>query len=241
MNAKALALLFGTLILCSFSFIKLAQLEQKEVGNPHPEVLYLPAEKALEFISFGYRNTLAHFLWFHTNNYFGKHYRGDRNYDWLSHYCNLVTTLNPKNRDYYQFCGTMLSWEANRIEDSIAIFTRAIAAYPQDWLYYYFRGFTYAFFAQDDLKSQADFIKSATLPNANHFVARLASKQILANGSVEEAKEFLREAINMASDPGTKSILENRLRQMESSSPSTLKQLPWNRRSNRLNNDSASN
>lgn len=236
-KVRIIGLLFTTIALCSFCFIKLNKLKASNKDLSRPEILYLPSGKGLEFISFGYKNTLAHFLWFQTNNYFGKHYRGDRNYDWLAHYCKLVTTLNPKARDYYQFCGTMLAWEANKIDQSIAIYTRAIAAFPNDWFFYYLRGFTYAFFAQDEEKAKADFISSAKLPNAHHFVARLASKKILADGNVEDAKEFLKEAIEMASDPSTKSILENRLRQIERASPSTREILPWNNSSVLKKND----
>lgn len=229
MKAKIFVLLIAAVFLCAFSFSKLNNTQFSASHKSQPEILYLPSGKGLEFISFGYRNTLAHFLWFQTNNYFGKHYRGDRNYDWLAHYCKLVTRLNPKARDYYQFCGTMLSWEANKIDESITIYSNAIEAFPNDWLFYYLRGFTYAFFSHNDEKAKEDFVKSATLPNAHHFVARLASKQIAAGGNVEDAKEFLREAIEMAGDQGTKSILQNRLRQLESSSPDSFKQLPWNR------------
>lgn len=235
MKFKTLALLISALALCSFTFVKLSNSEikfKKELGieNSVPETLYLPSGKGLALVSFGYRNALAHFLWFQTNNYFGKHYRGDRNYKWLSHYCNLVSDLNPKNRDYYQFCGTMLSWEANRIDDSLEIFSKAIAAYPDDWFFYYLRGFTYAFFAANDEKAKLDFTRSATLPNAHPFVANLASRKILAQDRKEDAIEFLRQAIDMASDAATKSILENRIKQIQSSSPGdALGKNNWNR------------
>ena len=222
MKFKPLALLLLSLALCSFTFTKLSASKIEIKTSSSTEMLYLPSGKGLEFISFGYRNALAHFLWFQTNNYFGKHYRGDRNYKWLSHYCNLVSSLNPKNRDYYQFCGTMLSWEADKANESIEIFSKAIAAYPDDWFFYYLRGFTYAFFVGDDEKAKTDFAKSATLPNAHPLVANLASRKILAQEKKDAAIEFLKQAIDMASDPGTKSILENRLNQILSSNRNDL-------------------
>lgn len=223
---RSLILLIGALALSAFSFNSLSNLPRPSADS-RSEMMYLPSGKGLQFISFGYRNTLAHFLWFHTNNYFGKQYRAGRDYKWLAHFCDLVTTLNPRNRDYYSFCGTILAWEANKTDASIKIYSRAIEAYPNDWLFYYLRGFVYAFFLKNDELSKADFIKSASLPNAHHMVARLASRKILASGSAQDAIEFLKDAIEMASDPSTKSILENRLRQIEAASPEVIKPIPW--------------
>ena len=237
MKIKVIALLIITLALCSFSFTKFSRLNKNVELNSRPEILYLPSGKGLQFISFGFRNALAHFLWFQANNYFGKHFRADRNYEWLSHYCKLVTTLNQKNRDYYQFCGTMLAWEASKPQESIDIYSRAIEAYPDDWFFYYLRGFTYAFFAQDDEKAKADFVKSATLPNAHYFVARLAARKMLNSGNVDDAKEFLKEAIEMAADPSTKSVLLNRLRQIENSNPDIIKTIPSKRFSEEIPKD----
>lgn len=216
---------------CSFSFKQLDQLGHSpdlQIKNQN-EYLYLPSGKGLNALSFGYQNTLAHYLWFKTINYFGKHYRGDRDYQWLAHYCDLVTNLNKSMKIYYQFCGSMLAWEANKPEQSLAILTKAINNFPQDWLFYYLRGFTYIFFIHDDQKAREDFVQSAKLPGAHHFVARLASKQILADGSKEEAIQFLQEAIEVASDDTTKSILINRLNKLVNEDPSTMSAPTWNR------------
>src|SRR5204863_759985 len=64
-------------------------------NSHYEEILYVPNGTGLRFMSFGYTNILANLLWFNTINYFGKHYRADRNYKWLGHMCGLVTELDP--------------------------------------------------------------------------------------------------------------------------------------------------
>ena len=198
---------------CFFSFAQLEQLEFKQPTSK-PEMIYLPSGRGLDLLSFGYQNALAHSLWFNAINYFGKHYRGDQKYEWLDHYCNLVTDLAPRSKDYYHFCGTILSWEANNIEASISILSKAINAFPDDWIFYYLRGFTKAFFSGDNEGAKADFIDSAQRPGANPIVIRLASKKIASTQGHEDAVEFLKNAIELAQDPSTKSILENRLEEL---------------------------
>lgn len=177
------------------------------------EALYLPSGKGLQALSFGYENVLADVLWFNTINYFGKHHRSDQNYRWLAHMCNLVSDLNPRALHVYDFCGTMLAWEANSAQASVDLFSKAIAQFPDEWKLYYQRGFAYMFFLKDTERAQADFLKSATLPGAHSLVKRLAAKRLAASESADAAIEFLTDLLQGEKDPAEKSALESRLRE----------------------------
>lgn len=213
MFLKSGVLLFIALF-ASYTSLDRLKLFENRLSHYRPEALYLPNGKGLEFISFGYKDALAHSIWFNAINYFGKHYRSDKDYKWLAHYCKITTNLSPKIKDYYQFCGTMLSWEAGRPDDAINIFSQAINAFPEDWLFYYLRGFTKAFFLDQQEEAKQDFILSASKPAANPIVVRLASKKIISSSGYEEAIDFLKNAIELAADPASKSILENRLEEV---------------------------
>jgi len=209
-------LLLSAVVLTAFARGELAAISAAQSSriNPAAEVLYLPSGRGLEVLSFGYQNILAHLLWFNTTSYFGKHYRGDKDYRWLSHMCNLVTRLNPKATHVFQFCGTMLAWEGNMPEQSIAILSKAIELHPANWLFYYLRGFTYIFFLGDDEHGKSDFIQAARLPEVHPIVIRLASKKILSLDSPETAIEFLRDALQNAKDDQSRKVLTDRLKEM---------------------------
>ena len=91
------------------------------------EVLYLPNGTALDFISFGYRNFLADVLWFQTVNYFGKHFRTDRNYEWLAKMCDLVTDLDPGAAHAYEFAALMLAWLSGVVLGILGLLSAAIS------------------------------------------------------------------------------------------------------------------
>ena len=177
------------------------------------EALYLPSGKGLKAISFGYTNVLSDILWFNTINYFGKHHRGDQKYRWLDHMCNLVTDLNPRALHVYDFCGNMLAWEANESERAVHIFSKAIAHAPNQWKFFYQRGFVYMFFLKDLDKAQADFVTASGLPGAHSLIKRLAAKRLAASDSADAAIEFLTEMLRDEKDPSERAALESRLRE----------------------------
>lgn len=186
-----------------------------ESESAEREVLYLPNGTALELLSFAYRNALANILWFNTINYFGKHYATDQSYRWLFHMCDLVTTLDPRADHVFRFGGVILSWEGKVPEKSIELLTKAIRHFPEDWEFYYQRGFTYMYFLDDADRAREDFVRAAQLPNAHSVVVRLAAKKSLAMGDPDTALDFLGEAIRTASDDVTKGALLRRYREAQ--------------------------
>ena len=177
------------------------------------EALYLPNSQAVRVASLGYSNALSHILWFNTINYFGKNYRGEKNYRWLSHMCNLVIQLNPRAEHVYRFCGTMLAWEGSMPTESVRILDRAVERFPDSWYFYYLRGFTKIYFLADEQGGTKDIVTSASLPNAHQVVVRLAAKKLTAQNSPETAIQFLEETIKITDDASARKALLDRLRE----------------------------
>jgi hypothetical protein len=181
------------------------------------EVLYLPAKEALIPLSLKYQNVLGHYFWFSTVNYFGKHYRTDQDYRWLSHRCDLVTELNPKSYQVYQFCFLMLTWEQNAPERGVEILNKAIAVFPEKWELYYYRGFSHMFFLKDEIRARDDLLKAATLPGVHPSVVSLAAKKtFLTTGSTQEAKELLEGMLKGTVDPLTRDAIIDKIKKLES-------------------------
>lgn len=211
---KYIVLIFSVFTF-STSYKHITAINNSALAKQHDEVLYLPSGKGLKFLSFGYRNALAHSLWFNTISYFGKHYKSDRDYKWLNHMCNLVADLNPKMMHVYDFCSLMLAWEANYPKESVKILDKAILAYPNEWKFPYLRGMSYMIFLKDIDRAKEDFILSSRLPGAHHLVMRLAARNISLTDRKESAIEFLEEMIKNSKQESERDALIRKLEEIK--------------------------
>ncbi|RME61135.1 MAG: hypothetical protein D6780_02220 [Candidatus Dadabacteria bacterium] len=218
---KRVKLLFGLLFFLFFLFLtgfsrKSLSFKRRviHINSKVQEVLYFPKGKALESISFGYRNALADLLWFKTISYFGKHYRLDKDYRWFEKMCSVVQRLDPRARYVVEFCSTMLSWELKKPESAIRLLSKGIKDDPSYWRYYYLRGFTYLYFLNNNSLAEKDFLKGSKLSDAPVFLKRIAAKK-LAESKLEAAYSFLIQMIKDARDPSQKSSLIERLKEVE--------------------------
>jgi hypothetical protein len=191
--------------------LRLALPQASAGAQQEREALYLPDNRALNLISFGYRNVLADVLWFNTVNYFGKHFRSDHRYTWLNHMCGLVTDLDRRQRHVYEFCSLMLAWEGGDPESAAKLLDKALVSESEYWRYYYLRGIIEAYFLKADERAQNDFRAGATKRGAPPFLARLAAKKLMDLNNPETAVSFLEELIAGASDPNQKQALIRQL------------------------------
>ena len=210
-----LLLLLAFLTITASAYHKLEALQHVPINAPDQthEVLYLPNGKGLNAISFGYHNIVSNLLWFNTISYFGKHYASDQNYQWFSHMCDLVTTLDPQATHVYEFCALMLAWEAHTPEAAIEILTKAIKHHPQEWLFPYLRGFDYMFFVKNATLAKRDLLYASKLPGAPLIAGRLAARQATKLGDYQSAVAFLSDVISKTTNPTTRAALQKRLKQ----------------------------
>jgi hypothetical protein len=184
----AVALLAGATVWSS------AALDRELIsGAEFAELIYLPPTGFLRAVSLGYEQALADVLWFRTISYFGRHYQGDRVYPWLASMCDGVTDLDPHAEHVYQFGGIILPWEADRIDDGIALLEKGTRNMPDSWQLHYMLGFSYYFF-RDDLDGASRLLHRASfLPGAPEFVSRLAASVDAAHRGPSRAVDFLLE------------------------------------------------
>ena len=205
----AVALLYSTAFATAAS-LKVPHSEASQQYASERELLYMPSGDALSVISVGYQAALSHLLWFQTVNYFGKHYASDKNYKWLAHMCDLVTTLSPVSPHVYQFCSNMLSWEADTPQQAVQVLDKAIKNIPDDWKFPYLRGVIQLYFLKNFEAARGDFVSAARLPDAHPIVKRLAAKTLAQAESPETALEFLEDMIQQEKDPIARKALEQR-------------------------------
>ncbi|MCB0322052.1 MAG: hypothetical protein KDD69_00725 [Bdellovibrionales bacterium] len=185
----------------------------RETTASHEAPLYLPDVQYVKLITLGFDRFAADILWFNTLNYFGKHFAGDKDFRWLGHMCDLVTSLDPDAEHVYEFCATLLSWVAKDHETSTRILGKAIATRPEYWRYRYLRGFNYWYFMERFDLAERDFSKAAKLPDAPAFLASLASRLMADRDNPETAIRFLQDLLEHTQDESAKKALRAKLRQ----------------------------
>jgi hypothetical protein len=178
------------------------------------ELVYLPPARFLRVVSLGYEQALADVLWFRAISYFGRHYRGNRIYPWLASMCDVVTDLDPRADHVYHFCGVILPWEADRIDDGIALLEKGARNMPGSWQLHYMLGFSYYFF-RDDLDSASRTLRQATfLPGAPEFIGRLATVVEAAHRGPASAVDFLSELERHNVSGDMREVIHQRIREL---------------------------
>ena len=174
--------------------------------------IYLPDARYVKLITFGFNAFAGDILWFTTINYFGKHYEGDKDYRWFYQMCDLVTELDRNKKFTYEFCGTLLSWEAKNATLGNAIFSKAVNHYPNAWRFHYLRGFNYWYFLEDKQHAEEDLKTAAQFKEAPAFVGSIAARLIGNEKSMQTAIIFLSDLIRNTADPHAKQSLLEKLK-----------------------------
>jgi hypothetical protein len=183
-------------------------------GSEPAEFIYLPPTRFLQAVALGYQQVLANVLWFRTINYFGRHYQSDRVYPWLASMCNAVTDLDPRAEYVYSFGGVILPWEADRIDDGIALLEKGTRNLPSSWRLHYMLGFSYYYF-KDDLGAASRTLRTATfLPGAPGFVSRLAASVDAAYQGPSSAVDFLAEFERYDANGELRNVIRERIREL---------------------------
>jgi hypothetical protein len=178
------------------------------------ELVYLPPSRFLRAVSLGYEHALADVIWFRAISHFGLHYRTDRVYPWLASLCDVVTDLDPRAEHAYRFGGVILPWEADRVDDGIALLEKGTRNIPDSWQLSYILGFSYYFF-RDDLAEASRALRSATLlPNAPDFVGNFAATIEAAHTGPTTAIDFLKEIERRGATDETRSVIRQRVREL---------------------------
>jgi len=193
---------------------------KSELRSIHQEIsrtaaddpLYLPEAKYVKLVTLGFDSFFSKILWFNTVNYFGKQYEKSRDFRWLAHMCDLVTTLDHNAEHIYEFCGTLLSWMAKEPTESNRILTRAIDHQPNKWRFRYLRGFNYWYFLDRLDLAKEDFTLASKLPGAPPFIASLASRLIANEDNPDTAIDFLTDLIDNTDDDKVKDALSEKLK-----------------------------
>jgi tetratricopeptide (TPR) repeat protein len=165
--------------------------EERYPSRSIENLLYLPTGENLKVMSLGFRSLLADALWVKAIGYFGGHNLTDREYPWLYHILDTVTTLDPLFRHPYLFGGIVLGVEEGDPAKSIQLLRKGMSYYPGDWRLPFYIGVDYFFYLKDPAAAAAYLKVAATLPAHPEYLPRLAASLLTKAGHKEAAIAFL--------------------------------------------------
>lgn len=190
-KARWLVLLAGMAVLAALQVFIQKGFEKSFPARRIENLLYLPKGERLKVMSLGFRNLLADALWVKAIGYFGGHNMTNREYPWLYHILDQVTTLDPPFRQPYTFGGVVLAVEEGSPAQSVLLLRKGMNYYPGDWRLPFYIGFNYFYYLRDPARA-ADYIRVAsTLPAHPEYLPRLAASLLSQSGRLEAAIAFL--------------------------------------------------
>ena len=209
-------------ILLTLSFLSLffsiETLDKKYPRQTVESFLYLPSGTFLKGAALGYDEILEDLLWIKAVGYFGGHARTDRNYTWLAHLLDVVTTLDPLYQYPYEFGGVILAAEVGDVDKSIALLKKGMKNVsigdPRYWYFPFFLAYDYMYHKNDYITA-AHYLEQATkFPQSPTYLPRLVARLYANADSPEVAVTFLQEMIKATEKQDLRDRLKERLDQV---------------------------
>lgn len=172
----------------------------------------IPSGKFLKPFTLGFDQLAADYFWIKTISYFGDHLTSDREYPWLYHLLDLVTTLDPNFIWPYYFGGIVLSVEAKQVEQSNLILNKAMVQYPDVWKFPFYIGFNYWFHYNDPRKAASYIQRAAVLPGAPNYLKTFPARLYSEAGTNDAAVRFLLEMLKNTQEPRLRAKIEKRIK-----------------------------
>jgi hypothetical protein len=123
--------LVGLLFSAAFFVTRADNLKTKDWQRE--ELTYLPSGKYLKPMVLGFTEAAASLLWVKGVLYFGEAYLTNRDYRWMGHILDIVTTLNPRFTEAYSFAASLLTKDKSEIEKTLKMIDRGLVEYPEQW------------------------------------------------------------------------------------------------------------
>jgi hypothetical protein len=97
------------------------------------QLTYVPSGKMLKPMALDYDEAVADLIWIRGMMYFADAYLTGKSYKWLGHIIDVVTTLNPRLHQAYEFAGVVLTKEKAELPKTLRILDRGIGEFQNDW------------------------------------------------------------------------------------------------------------
>ena len=214
-----------TIILCiglfSCAILAQHQLEQRDGGRAAKleQLRLLPRGEVLKPALLGYYQLGADLLWLRVVQVLGDRVVRDKDYEWLYHALDVITTVDPKYVYAYEAGGIVLAELASRVDLSNRLLEKGLAPNPSSWQIPFRLGFNHFFHLGDHPRAAEYMAQAARIPGPfpigpPHYTARLASRLYVQGKNPEVALEFLEAMLEQTTDELVREKLQRRIRRI---------------------------
>ena len=181
--------------------------------NKHPlpknalqELAFFPSEPLIKMAVFHYDNFFADVYWMQSLQYIGKHLSSDRTFNLLYHIYDVVTRLDPRFIDAYNFGAIMLAQYGRDKTSAMDLLKLGIKRDPDSWEIPFQAGFISYTIYNNYTQALTYFKMAVKKPNhkkiADEYIAFLNAKK----GNIEIALQMWTDMYNKSNDSITKAI-----------------------------------
>lgn len=211
----ALILLLGASLSIQYLF------EQRGQGRAAKleQLRLLPRGEVLRPALLGYHHLGADLLWLRVVQVLGDRVVRDKDYEWLYHALDVITTLDPKYVYAYEAGGVVLAELAMRVDLSNKLLEKGLVPNPASWQIPFRLGFNHFFHLGDHLRAAEYMAQAARIPGPfpigpPHYTARLASRLYVQGKNPEVALEFLEAMLEQTTDELVREKLQRRIKRV---------------------------
>ena len=190
---------------------RLEAMVQERSGD---HLLYLPSGRLLRVASLGYHAPLADLIFLWSIQYYG-HYHGSVRYDYVRQiYERVITVLDPRFRDAYLLGSLILTLEARRPEDGLALLDRGIENNPDDWVLPFEAGFTAFHSLKDYDRAAAYFSRAVEIPGVHPVVRRFHADMYQRMGDPRASLTLWSDLLQSAGSDYVRNVAERHVKEL---------------------------
>ncbi|OQX54446.1 MAG: hypothetical protein B5M53_05855 [Candidatus Cloacimonas sp. 4484_209] len=172
-----------TIVILGFGLFQI----QKRIDNRRSlseelvqEMLYFPSGRFLKETTAGFETFFADLVWLRCIQYYGRNLikfeiTKKRNYRYLYHILDVLTTLDPYFIVAFDFGAIILAESAQEINHSLKLLDKGIILNPDEWRLPFIKGFIYYIYLRQYQNAARFFILSAKKPHSPDMPRRFAA------------------------------------------------------------------
>jgi hypothetical protein len=216
----------GVLLVFALIFISIPF--QKRIDNIRgkfrsiEETLYL-SSSTLKRLSFGYKELLADIYWMRAIQYFGSKGLTERRPDFLYHYFDIITDLDPKFVNAYRYGGTFLAEPPpiglGDIEKGTILYDKGRNNNPANYHLPLEEAFIYYLYAKDYKKAAERFKEASEKPGLSDFrrasLEGMAASARLKGGNRELSRQIWKMIYETTTNEGRKEFALRNLKEID--------------------------
>lgn len=166
---------------------------------------------ALEF-----KGIFADIIFARTMTYYGgkvirKEKLTEDEWNWIYRNADLATDMDPYFLDPYYIGAMNLAWEAGKVKEANTLLEKASRYRDWDWTLFFYLGFNYFYFLQDNEKAAYYLMEGAKRPGSIALLPTLAARLAYQGKKTENSIIFLQAILTKTEDKSLRWIYERRL------------------------------